>query len=393
MDEFSKKVPLCDYPQTPSCNIMPNSEHIYYIGKDGEINELFCIKSQWKYSCLTRVGSGPPADVKRSNIVSYNNGSVKQFLFYIGKEGHIHELYCNLGYGWKHFDHSATIPSTADALNLVALPASIFFMRSSDNQIHYMSFDFNRWKWIYSNASNSANAPPASHEKFMVYTTKAGTYHIIYKGVDENIYSLESMKGGWSFMNLTEKAKAPQVGEGGVAAHVIFHQHDISYFSQHIFFRAKGTGDVCQIQYPTKGNVWNFMNLTQITNAPPMKMEGGGLVTLDPNHHQVFNIHRVWCRNNGAIFEFSFEKNDWKFRKVTSFDIIPIEKDLEPILMTKTSTKENPTECVICMERKVEVVLLPCGHCVLCSQCGNNITGGKCPMCRASIQQIHRIFF
>ena len=47
-------------------------------------------------------------------------------------------------------------------------------------------------------------------------------------------------------------------------------------------------------------------------------------------------------------------------------------------------------ECSICMERKVDCVLVPCGH-MYCSQC---IVGlDECPHCRAVPQKIQKLFF
>mmetsp|Transcript_8836 Transcript_8836/g.12568 ORF Transcript_8836/g.12568 Transcript_8836/m.12568 type:complete len:292 (+) Transcript_8836:169-1044(+) len=52
--------------------------------------------------------------------------------------------------------------------------------------------------------------------------------------------------------------------------------------------------------------------------------------------------------------------------------------------------------CVICLENDVNVVLLPCGHPCLCSEC-SNVTGleridWKCPLCRSRISEAANFF-
>lgn len=52
---------------------------------------------------------------------------------------------------------------------------------------------------------------------------------------------------------------------------------------------------------------------------------------------------------------------------------------------------QEQDNCVVCWEREREVLLVPCGHTVLCQECVNAILqsqtkmGSLCPYCRASI--------
>jgi len=47
-------------------------------------------------------------------------------------------------------------------------------------------------------------------------------------------------------------------------------------------------------------------------------------------------------------------------------------------------------ECTICMENKVNCVLIPCGH-LYCSGCV--MTNGFCPHCRKEFNNVQRLFF
>jgi len=43
------------------------------------------------------------------------------------------------------------------------------------------------------------------------------------------------------------------------------------------------------------------------------------------------------------------------------------------------------TECVVCLERKCDIIFLPCGHLCSCSSCEPDLS--SCPLCRAPILQ------
>ena len=46
--------------------------------------------------------------------------------------------------------------------------------------------------------------------------------------------------------------------------------------------------------------------------------------------------------------------------------------------------------CKICMDAKIDTVLIPCGHWVCCSDCGSNID--KCPLCRNNITLQQKVY-
>ena len=51
---------------------------------------------------------------------------------------------------------------------------------------------------------------------------------------------------------------------------------------------------------------------------------------------------------------------------------------------------KDKLECSICMENKVNCVLVPCGH-MYCSGC--IMTDGICPHCREPFEKVQRLFF
>ena len=46
--------------------------------------------------------------------------------------------------------------------------------------------------------------------------------------------------------------------------------------------------------------------------------------------------------------------------------------------------------CKICLDSKIQVLFLPCRHLVCCENCANEVR--ECPLCRASIEGIVKVF-
>ncbi|KAL9646474.1 hypothetical protein ABK040_006470 [Willaertia magna] len=61
-------------------------------------------------------------------------------------------------------------------------------------------------------------------------------------------------------------------------------------------------------------------------------------------------------------------------------------------LQKELTEKKEEGLCIVCMDRQIDVVLIPCGHLTLCSHCANHLNEKRCPTCRSSIQQVVKVF-
>ena len=57
--------------------------------------------------------------------------------------------------------------------------------------------------------------------------------------------------------------------------------------------------------------------------------------------------------------------------------------------------EEDACTCVVCFERDRDTMLEPCSHCVLCSQCCEEVMRKtkQCPICRADIREFCKVEF
>jgi hypothetical protein len=70
--------------------------------------------------------------------------------------------------------------------------------------------------------------------------------------------------------------------------------------------------------------------------------------------------------------------------------IVPASKPLPPA----TLAKEGEATCVVCMQNKPNVAIMPCSHLHCCSDCIPTVqsTSNKCPTCRQNISSVIGVF-
>ena len=57
---------------------------------------------------------------------------------------------------------------------------------------------------------------------------------------------------------------------------------------------------------------------------------------------------------------------------------------------TPVEEAEQASECVVCLEEKREMVLVPCGHACVCEGCSGTLA--LCPICRATIEKAVKMY-
>ncbi|KAK9808692.1 hypothetical protein WJX72_002029 [[Myrmecia] bisecta] len=76
-------------------------------------------------------------------------------------------------------------------------------------------------------------------------------------------------------------------------------------------------------------------------------------------------------------------------RAALSRDLGNTQQELHQ-LKEEAETEAGQSQCRVCLTRKMDAVIIPCGH-ALCGECAGALRNGKCPMCRAT-GTVHRLF-
>ncbi|HEX7733277.1 MAG TPA: hypothetical protein VF458_00385 [Ktedonobacteraceae bacterium] len=82
------------------------TKQIAYLGPDGHIHELqVSVGGSWQHTNLSVLAGAPPA-IQVTAGYSWNAGNTRQIVF-VGDDAHLHELYQEAGRPWRHIDLTA----------------------------------------------------------------------------------------------------------------------------------------------------------------------------------------------------------------------------------------------------------------------------------------------
>lgn len=59
--------------------------------------------------------------------------------------------------------------------------------------------------------------------------------------------------------------------------------------------------------------------------------------------------------------------------------------------MEENERLKETTLCKVCVDKRADVIFLPCGHMICCPQCAPAMT--KCPICRKTINGQVKAYF
>lgn len=124
---------------------------------------------------------------------------------------------------------------------------------------------------------------------------------------------------------------------------------------------------------------------------------GLGMCQLEPDdnlwvEHKRLLIHSCYYLElNREILNINQIKyNEYMNSKDSKNVVLEHHNQLENEATSSSSSIE--TLCKICLDRKVNIVFLPCKHAAVCSQCVFGIDE-KCPICREKITDKINLFF
>ncbi|XP_062998827.1 baculoviral IAP repeat-containing protein 7 [Elgaria multicarinata webbii] len=83
------------------------------------------------------------------------------------------------------------------------------------------------------------------------------------------------------------------------------------------------------------------------------------------------------------------EQDPWSIRRETETER-PNEPESSLSMEAKLRRLQEERMCKVCMDKDVSIVLVPCGHLVVCAECAPNLR--RCPICRGVIRDTMKAF-
>ena len=225
-----------------------------YLGADGNVwffwnsTSNSATTSGWHNSSLSGI-AGAAAAASATQLYSYIDGSNNQDVFYVGTDGHVHQLWWN-GDPWK----TADLTTATGGANAVA--GTLFTRPNGGTGMVYVGTDGNVWflwnssgntattsAWHSASLSGIAGAPAAaSATQLYSYLDGSNNQVVLYVGTDGHVHELWWNGDPWKTADLTALTGGPNAVAGTA------------------FTRPNGGTGIAYLG--TDGNVWYFWNST-----------------------------------------------------------------------------------------------------------------------------------
>ena len=244
-----------------------DSKHVFFIGTDKHVHELFIAPGgRWDDNDLTALATAKPP-TPTSALTSYRLSDDSQHVFFIGTDNHVHELFIDGG-SWADNDLTALAgagavpptPTSALAGYRLSDDSQHVFFIGTDNHVHELFIAGAGWH--DNNLTTLAGAgavPPTPTSALAGYPLSDDSQHVFFIGTDSHVHELDIAGAGWNDHDLTTLAGAGAVPPTPASA---LTGYPLSDNSKHVFFI--GTDDHVHELF-IAGAGWLDNDLTALT--------------------------------------------------------------------------------------------------------------------------------
>jgi len=185
-----------------------DSKHVFFVGTDNHVHELFIAGAGWNHNDLTALaGAVPPTP--GSALTGYRLSDNSQHVFFVGTDNHVHELFI-AGAGWNDNDLTtlagAVPPTPASALTGYPLSndSQHVFYIGTDNHVHELDIIAGSG-WNDNDLTALAGAvPPTPASALTGYRLSDNSKHVFYISANNHVHELYIAAGaGWVDNDLT----------------------------------------------------------------------------------------------------------------------------------------------------------------------------------------------
>jgi hypothetical protein len=283
--------------------------HVVYRGTDNQIHELYHGRDndKWFTNNLCTTANAPKAAGDPCGYAVPDNNT--QHVFYRGEDGSVNELFYTQeggAKGWQahNLTAEANAPKAAGNPHAFLLPASwMRFSKDRDRQHvlyrdtngHVMELFFSTKdkKWVVGDLSKDTNAPMAAGDPCGYFLESTNTQHVVFRNNDGNVcelfYSIDARDAKWHLKDLTQEANAPKA----VSDPFAYVRNDDK--SEYVVYRS-ADGQVQELFFSPRQAKWAHNNLSADTRAPKAIGRPAANLTPTPITQHVFfvsNDHKV----------------------------------------------------------------------------------------------------
>jgi hypothetical protein len=272
-------------------NSREKSEHVFFVGTDQQIHELYYINARWHHGS-TGAPLGALEVMPRSPLVGFSDGD--QHVFYVAfapdsKNGaSLHELYHD-NRGWHIGNPQAAAPSGLEPANYVITErggvmadwypygltgfwdgTNEHIFAITRNDVHISEFykgNSSSWSFNALKAANSNGRPSPWVPMTGFYDFKQSVEHVFYIGETsdpnvQHLFELYSFKGSWWPNDLTATGAPEPAGNGGSGGLMSFTDGTV----EHVFYSTLD-GRVIEMAHQAAGGPWTNSTLPVSTRA------------------------------------------------------------------------------------------------------------------------------
>ena len=282
------------------------TSHLFYIGVDQHIYQLFFDGRGWTNQDLTAASGLNVLAATGSGLTSYFVAAdSSSHVYYVGTDQHVHQLFFD-GQGWTNQDLTAASGAIALAANGSALTS--FFVENGftshvfyiDANQHVQQLFFNGVQWFDQDVTALANGVPAASGTGITsyFVDVSETSHVYYIGQNQHVYQLFFTGQEWVTQDLTA------ISNGALAA---TGDGDTSYFvaadvSSHVYYVGENQ-HVYQLFFDGQG--WTNQDVTAASGLSALAANGTGLssyfVSADNSSHIYYEDTRQ--HTNELVFD------------------------------------------------------------------------------------------
>jgi hypothetical protein len=240
-------------------------QHVNFVGADQHVHEIY-YDNGWKHNDLSVLSAAPVLARANSPVDGYvTNFNQQQHVNYIGTDNHVHEIYYSSG--WRHNDLTALggapIAASGSALDGYATEFNqqqhVNFV-GKDGHVHEIYYD-NGWK--HNDLSQLGGAPVAAiaNGPLSGYVTAFNEQqHVIFIGTDNRVYELV-YENGWQHTDLLAAAGVSNL-VAGAASRLDGYSTDFNE-QQHVNF----VGSDAHLHELYYDHGWKHNDLTQMSGS------------------------------------------------------------------------------------------------------------------------------